>query len=113
MSSYLAIAKQVIRQQEQRLAAGDPERLADRTEGLRGKAVELWRTGDRFFIVADEADARAVVEQGAGRGEVWTGPELEIVAQVKAQSVRDEIERWKRATDSRVSEIQPGKGATR
>ncbi|MEP7366880.1 MAG: hypothetical protein ABI972_26785 [Acidobacteriota bacterium] len=75
---------------------------------LRGKAVELWRAGERFFLVADEADAAEVVEKNVGtRGEVWTEAEVELVARITDQAMRDEIERWKRSTSGRVRQVMP------
>ena len=74
----------------------------------KGRAVELWRAGDRFFLVADESDRAAVVAGGIGRpGEIWTAGEVELVAQVPDQGFRDEVERWKRAMDGKVREVLP------
>lgn len=106
MTDYLWLARQAIREREQRLAA-DGEQFIDRAASLKGHAVELWRAGERFFIVCDESDARAVVERGIGsRGEVWTATEIERVATISDQSARDEVERWKRRFDGRLGEAE-------
>ena len=75
----------------------------ERPSSLKGRAVELWRAGERFFLVADEADARAVVERGIGsRGETWTAAELELVARVEDEPARNEIQAWKHLFDGRI-----------
>ena len=74
---------------------------------LKGRAVELWRAGDRFFVVADEGDRRALIERGIGAaGETWTPHELELVASLPDAAIRDEIERWKRATNGLVRDVE-------
>ncbi|MEP7362281.1 MAG: hypothetical protein ABI972_03430 [Acidobacteriota bacterium] len=76
---------------------------------LKGQAVELWRCGQRFFLVADEADARTVVGKGIGsRGEVWTPDETEMVARITDQDARDEVERWKRLTNASCRSFRSG-----
>jgi hypothetical protein len=76
--------------------------------GLKGMAVELWRAGDRFFIVTGDSDRAAVVAGGIGRqGETWTAGEVELVAQVSDQDFRDEVERWKRAMDGKIRAVSP------
>jgi hypothetical protein len=40
---------------------------------------------------------------GANRGEVWTSGEIELVARFEEQSIRDEIEALKRATDGALT----------
>jgi len=79
-------------------------RRAGRKAGcIKGGAVELWRAGDRYFLVADDFDALALLAQGeAKRGEIWTAAEVEVVARINDQQMRDEVERWKRATNSRI-----------
>lgn len=75
---------------------------------LKGRAVELWRDGRRLFVVADEHDAQLVMRRlSASPGEVWTGGELELVAKITDQAIRDEVAAWKRATDGRVREFWP------
>jgi hypothetical protein len=69
------------------------------------QAVELWRAGDRFFVVANEIDAATLVNKGIGtRGETWTPSELEMVARISDQGLRDEVERWKRVINGRITE---------
>lgn len=74
---------------------------------LKGQTVELWRAGERFFVVADDEDARLAMERlGARRGEVWTGAEMEQVARLEDQAARDLIERFKRELDGRVTQVR-------
>lgn len=71
--------------------------LRERT-GLKGTTVELMRHGDRLFLVSDEEDAALVMQRlGCSRGEVWTHKEVELVAAVAEQPIRDEIACFKRA----------------
>jgi len=78
---------------------------------LKGQAVELWRDGRRFFLVADEEDAQEAIRRfGAHRGEVWTGAELELVASIPDQATRDEMESFKREIDGRLTPDAAGKG---
>jgi hypothetical protein len=73
-------------------------------ESLKGCVVELWRNGERFFLVTDEEDARLAIDRlGAARGEVWTGAEIELVVRFQDQAIRDEIEALKRATDGALT----------
>jgi hypothetical protein len=77
---------------------------------LKGQAVELWREGHRYFVVADEADAQETMRRlGARRGEVWTGAEIELVASIPDQASRDEIEAFKRQLDGCISPGTAGK----
>jgi hypothetical protein len=74
------------------------------TSSPKGQAVELWRDGRRFFLVADEEDAQDAIRRfGAHSGEVWTSGELELVASIPDQDVRDEIEALKRRMDGCLS----------
>jgi hypothetical protein len=71
---------------------------------LKGQAVELWREGSRFFAVADEADAQEAMKRfSAHRGEIWTPGEIELVARIEDQSLRDEVAGFKREMDGRLS----------
>jgi hypothetical protein len=66
---------------------------------LKGQAVELWcdQAGGRVFIVADEQDAQEVLRRlGARRGQVWTPGEIELVASIEDQAVREEVAGLKR-----------------
>ena len=77
---------------------------------LKGQAVELWRDGRRFFLVADDADALEAMRRfGAHRGEVWTSGELELVASIPDQATRDEIEAFKRQMDGCLAPGMAGK----
>jgi len=92
------------------LKAGQPSEPAT----LKGQAIELWRDGSRFFLVADEADAHETMRRlGARRGEVWTGAELELVASIKDQAARDQIEAFKRQMDGCLLPDAGGKGVSR
>jgi hypothetical protein len=81
-------------------ASPDPAEAPSPEPSLKGQAVELWRDGSRFFIVADEQDAQETIRRfGARRGEVWIPAEIELVARFKDQSARDEIAAFKRQMD--------------
>lgn len=74
---------------------------------LKNHAVELWRKGERYFIVADEEDALLAKSRlRASAGEIWTAQEVEIVAQIEDKASREEIQRFKRAFNGRVREIR-------
>jgi hypothetical protein len=80
------------------------------TTSLKGSAVELWRDSRRFFLVADDEDAREAMRRfGAHRGEVWTSGELELVAAIPDQATRDEIEHFKRELGGCLSPGAAGK----
>ena len=83
--------------------SGSSERLA--RPSLKGQAVELWSdlAGGRLYIVADEEDAQEAIKRfGAGRGEVWTPGEIELVAHIQDQAVRQEVAAFKRSLDGCV-----------
>jgi hypothetical protein len=70
---------------------------------LKGRAVELWRTGDRFFLVADDDDRQVLIERGVGMpGEVWTPHELELIARLPDQETRDSVDHTKRVIGGRI-----------
>ena len=74
---------------------------------LKNHAVELWRRGERYFIVADEEDADLAISRlDASLGRVWTAQEIEIVAQIEDQAFRDEVQRFKREFNGRVRQIR-------
>ena len=74
---------------------------------LKGQAVELWRDGERFFLVTDDEDARIAADRlGARRGEVWTGAEVEQVARLEDQAARDLVQRFKRDFEGHVAETR-------
>jgi len=81
---------------------------------LKGHAVELWRTGERYFIVADEDDANLATScLGENVGEVWTDREIEIVARIEDQALREEVQRFKRKLNGRVRQIEKADGRER
>jgi hypothetical protein len=64
---------------------------------LAGHAVEFERNGERCFLVADEADAKRLIElDGIPRGEIWTAAEVDLITAAPDQEARDEIAQWKR-----------------
>ena len=76
---------------------------------LKGQAVELWREGHRYFVVADEADAQETMRRfGARRGGIWIPAELELVASIKDQAIRDDVAGFKRQLDGRLSSCAAG-----
>lgn len=78
---------------------------------LKGQAVELWRDGRGFFLVADEVDAQeAMARFGAGRGQIWTSSEIELVASIPDQPARDELETFRRQLNGSLSPDAAGKG---
>jgi hypothetical protein len=86
------------------LAQSDSAELPPIEQSLKGRAVELWRDGSRFFLVADDEDALEAMKRfGARWGEIWTRRELELVARVQDQAIRNEIEVLKRQTDGSLS----------
>jgi hypothetical protein len=80
---------------------------------LKGSAVELWRDGRRFFLVSDEQDALEAMRRfGAGRGEIWTGAEIELVCAIPDQATRDEVESLKRQMDGSLAPDAAGEGVS-
>lgn len=89
------------------LTAEQPSQPDLRTFRLKDHAVELWRNGERYFIVADDEDAGLAISRWkASVGEVWTAQEIEIVARIEDQALRDEIQRFKRELNGRVTQIR-------
>ena len=71
---------------------------------LQGLAIELWSdAGGRFFIVADEDDARRL---GEPRGTVYTTAEMRRVVQIGDPATVLEIHEWKRRFNACVREYQ-------
>ena len=66
---------------------------------LKGRAVELWSdSAGRLFIVADEEDARVVMERfSVGRGIVYIFAEARRIVAIGDPLVVAEIHKWKRA----------------
>jgi hypothetical protein len=73
---------------------------------LKGRAIELWSDalGERFWLVADEAD---VVRLGESRGTVYTAAEARRIIRIGDAVTVAEIHRWKRRFDAVVCE--PGR----
>jgi hypothetical protein len=64
---------------------------------LAGHAVEFARNGERCFLLADEADAKRLIELARlPRGEIWTAAEVDLITAAPDQEARDEIAQWKR-----------------
>ena len=70
---------------------------------LRGHAIELWSDalGERFWLVADEADAAKL---GEPRGATYTAAEARRIVKLADTAVVAEIHRWKRQFDAVVRE---------
>jgi hypothetical protein len=83
-----------------------PSEPAAAALSLKGHAVELWcdHAGGRVFVVADEEDAQETIQRfGAQRGEIWIPCEIELVARIEDQTIRDEVAGFKRQMDGRLS----------
>lgn len=80
---------------------------------LSGQAIELWSdAAGRLFIVADETDARRLMERdGANRGEVYTAPELRRVVSIGDPAIVAEVHAWKHHLDGVVDDrtLSPGR----
>lgn len=77
---------------------------------LKGSAIELWSdAAGRLFLVADDADARRVMERlGARRGEIYTASEAQRIVAVGDPKVVAEIHDWKQRFDGVVRDFRPG-----
>jgi len=62
---------------------------------LKGHAIELWSDalGERFWLVADEADAATL---GEPRGSVYTAAEARLVIQIADPASVAEVHAFKR-----------------
>jgi hypothetical protein len=60
---------------------------------LKGKAIELWSDGERFFLIADEEDAARL---GEPRGSVYTAAEVRLITRITDAKVVREIHSYKR-----------------
>jgi hypothetical protein len=72
---------------------------------LKNQAIELWSDalGERFWLVADEADARLAMERyGARRGQTYSALEAQRIVAVKDPAAVKEIHAWKRRFDGVV-----------
>jgi hypothetical protein len=100
--NYVALAREAL-SEHQRFA---PHRSTTETTKtseplervLNGRAIELWSDspGERFWLVADEADA---VRLGEPRGTVYTAAEARRVIEVRDPADVAEIHEWKRRFD--------------
>jgi hypothetical protein len=100
--------REFVKNLERRFTA-KPETEPDPLETvLKGQAIELWSTAaGRFFLVADEADARQAVERfGSHRGEVYTAAEARRVIAVNDPAVVAEIHAWKQQFDGIVRDFR-------
>jgi hypothetical protein len=70
---------------------------------LKGRAIELWSDalGERFWLVADEADAARL---GEPRGTVYTAAEARQVVRIGDPAAVAEIHRWKRKFEGVIRE---------
>lgn len=70
---------------------------------LKGLAIELWSDalGDRFWLVADEADAAKL---GEPRGTVYTASEARRIVRINDPAAVAEIHRWKRKFEGVIRE---------
>jgi hypothetical protein len=76
---------------------------------LKSRAIELWSDalGERFWLVADEEDAKQLRKP---RGEVYTAAEVRRLVQVHDPAVVAEIHRWKREFNATVAAFESHKG---
>jgi hypothetical protein len=98
------------------IPAAAPEIVPDEGQAalpLKGHAVELWRDGSRFFLVADEEDAQEAIRRfGVRRGEVWIPSEIELVGRIEDQAIRDEVADFKRQLGGRLSPGDAGEAVS-
>ena len=76
---------------------------------LKGRAIELWSDGlgERFWLVADEADAARL---GEPRGSVYAAAEARRVIQIGDAATMSEVNRWKRKFEGVVGDVMAGDG---
>jgi len=93
-------------EEARRVGLPSTEREETLEEVLKGTVVELWfdGTGERFWLVADEADA---VELGKPRGSVYTTSEARRLIQVGDPETVAEVHRWKKQFNAIVREYIP------
>jgi hypothetical protein len=79
---------------------------------LRDSAIELWSdaTSERFWLVADEADAAKL---GEPRGSIYTAAEARRIIQIGDPAVVREIHEWKRTFNGRVRDVEKREPAIR
>jgi len=94
---YLEIAKQAI--QQSHTADAPPLDTA-----IKGLAIELWSDmlGERFWLVADEADAALLAEP---RGIVYSASEARMLIRVTDPSIALEVIRYKAQFDGIVADF--------
>lgn len=102
MSEYLKIAREVMRERQRE---PEPESARPLEAVLKGRALELWSDalGERFWLVADENDARLL---GEPRGTIYTAAEARRVIQIADPGVVAEVHRWKREFNATVRDYQ-------
>ena len=94
MPDYLSIARRALER------PSESSQQAVLEDVLKGFAIELWSdTAGTLFIVADEDDAKRLVEP---RGTVYTASELRRVIQIKDPAIVFEIHEWKRKFNGSV-----------
>jgi hypothetical protein len=113
MSDYLAIARRALegRGQPPPSATGTTRPSTSTVPGgfvLKSHAVELWTDGmGRTYLVADEDDRRRLIQQlGAGQGETVTVSELELIARITDPAIRQQVMKWKRSINAKVSNFK-------
>ena len=103
---YVALAKQALSEHQLAHALTPPTTKTTETtkpleDVLRGLAIELWSDalGERFWLVADEADAARL---GEPRGTIYTAAEARRVVQVGDPIAVAEVHAWKRRFDGEI-----------
>ncbi len=103
--NYLEIARRAIRERNENAnprpeGATIPEPPLESI--LKGSVIELWcdRTGDRFWLVADEDDAGKL---GESRGNVYTAVEARRIIRIKDPKIVAEVHCWKRKMNAVIS----------
>lgn len=77
--TYLEIARRVMRERQE---LAELLETISKGQSVDGQAVELWRRGDRFFIVTSRDEAGEIVKRGISRGEIWTPGEIEMITRI-------------------------------
>ena len=101
--NYVALAKEALSEHQVAHALTPPTTKTTETtkpleDVVKGRAIELWSDalGERFWLVADEADAARL---GEPRGTVYTAAEARRVVQITDAATVAEIHSWKRRFD--------------
>lgn len=87
--------------------AAEPDSVTPLEDVLKGHALELWSDslGERFWLVADEDDARLLSEP---RGLIYTASEARLIVQIRDSSVVAEVHRWKGQFNATLRDFQRG-----